>query len=100
MSGEFAADLVAIRGQAQDFIGESSNVAQLVDELRALDTPRTGEGGLDGLIGRLLDEVKAASGGVGMVLEVDGRGLIANANTYESADNDSAQRARKIGGRL
>jgi hypothetical protein len=100
MGADFAADLMAIRALARDFLGESGNVGQLVTELQALDRAQTGDGGLDDLIERLLEDVRAAAGGAGMTFEADSRALTANASTYESVDSESASLARSTMSRL
>jgi hypothetical protein len=99
MSGEFAVEVGAIRAQAQNFMGVAGDIAQLVDEVRALDLPRTGDGRLDGVIARLLDEIRVATDGIGMVFEADGRGLMANAALYESSDAATARLAEAIDAR-
>jgi hypothetical protein len=75
-----------LRTQAQEFFGESENLAQLVTDLDAVGTVNTGDGGLDGLVARLVDEIKSSVGGGGMALESDGQGLLTTARNYEAAD--------------
>lgn len=88
MDGGFSADPDALRGQARDFLGESDNLAQLANSL-GRNSVSTGDGGLDALIARLVDEVKASVGGAGMSVEADGAGLMASAQNYEAADQAS-----------
>jgi hypothetical protein len=91
MSGGFNADPDALRAQAQRFLDESGVMAGLVGSLGGARAS-TGDGGLDGLIARLVDQVKSSAGGAGMALESDGAGLIVNAANYEAADLKSVVR--------
>lgn len=88
--GGFTADPGALRSRAQHLMTESEGMARLVGSLDGAGRASTGDGGLDGLISRLLDEVKSSVGGAGMALEADGAGLIIDAANYEKADQSSS----------
>ena len=88
MSG-FSADPDALRAQARQFLDESQSMALLVGSLGGAGRASTGDGGLDGLIAGLLDQVRSSAGGAGIALEADGTGLIVSAANYEAADQTS-----------
>jgi hypothetical protein len=88
MSG-FSADPDALRAQAGRLLSESQSMALLVGSLGGAGRAVTGDGGLDGLIAGLVDQLQASAGGAGMALEADGAGLLVNAANYVSADQSS-----------
>lgn len=89
MGGGFTADPAAMRAQAGHYLQESENLARLVGTLGGAGRASTGDGGLDGLVARLLEEITTSAGGAGMALEDDGGGLLVNAANYEAADQSS-----------
>jgi hypothetical protein len=89
MGGGFTADPAALRAEAGRFMQESETLARLVGSLGGAGRATTGDGALDGLIARLLDEITTSAGSAGMALEDDGGGLIVNAANYEAADQSS-----------
>jgi len=89
MSGGLGADPDALRAEAKRFLTESQRMAQLVGDLGGAGRATTGDGGLDGLIAGLVDEVVSSAGGAGMALEADGAGLTVDAAGYEAADRAS-----------
>jgi hypothetical protein len=84
--GGFNADPGALRARAADFLTQSDQVARLVGQLGGAGRASTGDGGLDGRIAGLVEQIRTSAAGCGMAMEGASEGLLVNAQNYESAD--------------
>ena len=84
MSG-FALELGALASTAGGLLDESSALAAGMESITG-GSVQTGDGGLDGLIRGLTDQIRIAMAGAGQALEADAGGLVQTLENYERAD--------------
>jgi hypothetical protein len=85
MSDGFALDVGALVSASLYFSDDSVTLAQAVDLARPGGV-ETGDGGLDGLISRLAQQIEVAVAGAGQALQADAGGLRQSADNYLRAD--------------